>query len=192
LQGFQQINIQVPHEAQFATEDAEVVVEQNGQSGTARVPLRLSTPGDFFRFPGGNLGIFQHASDYSLVTPENPARPGEAIIGYLTGMPGTDPTVPTGEPAPFDPLAIVPQFYQLFGGVDRYTLLLDGGRQTAPPLFIGLAPGLVGVYQLNFVLHRDQPSGLVSVVLLRETCSLFSYCNPAKWPTSTPVFIPVQ
>jgi hypothetical protein len=46
---------------------------------------RTSIPGDFFRWPGTNLGIFQHWPDYSLVTEDNPARPGEILITYLTG-----------------------------------------------------------------------------------------------------------
>ncbi|HSB13573.1 MAG TPA: hypothetical protein VLE22_03890 [Bryobacteraceae bacterium] len=196
LQGFQQINIQVPHEAEFGAEAAEVVVEQNGQSGTATVPLRLSTPGDFFRFAGSNLGIFQHASDYSVVTPENPARPSEAIIAYLTGMPGTEPTVPTGEPAPFDPLAVVPQ-YRYANAYEHYEVFIGTSSLGVEPSFVGFTPGLVGVYQLNFVVPSDRPSAMAQLVLVRISCGgFFGSCpgNPLFTRTykSTPVTIPIK
>lgn len=82
--GYQQINLQVPNEAVFEGgpqgTSVDISVIANGQSASARAAVRQG-PGDFF-------GVFQHADDYSLVTAQNPARRGEAIIAYLTGLPG--------------------------------------------------------------------------------------------------------
>ncbi len=172
-EGFQQVNFQVPLEAEFGPQDAEVAIEQQGQRAAVRVPLRLSSPGDFFRFPDGR-GIFQHAKDYSLVTPEAPARPGEALIAYLTGLPGTVPAVPSGHPAPFEPLAIVPQ-YSFTAASEAFRIRIDSSELV--PLFVGLAPGLVGVYQVNFVLPEPQPAGDREVVFVRRSCRvIFGSC----------------
>jgi len=66
-------------------------------------------PGDFFTLPNSSYGAFQHATDYSAITPANPAKPSETVVGYLTGLGVTMPAVPTGQASPYSPLAIVPQ-----------------------------------------------------------------------------------
>lgn len=99
LGGYQQINFEVPQEALPNTDGTwTVTATQNATQITGQVEMSQS-PGDFFQV--GNLGAVQHASDFSLVTEQNPARPGEVLVGYLTGLPVTQPTVPTGEAAPF-------------------------------------------------------------------------------------------
>ncbi|HSW50587.1 MAG TPA: hypothetical protein VLH09_10450, partial [Bryobacteraceae bacterium] len=133
-------------------------------------------PGEFFRWPGTDRGVFQHWPDYSLVTPENPARPGETIIAYLTGMPETSPTVPTGEASPFEPLAAVPNYYWSSRICDSYTVedataLLFGART----LWVGLVPGLAGVHQMNFVLPQSMEGTDKRIVLQRLICRLFEH-----------------
>lgn len=201
LAGYQQINIQVPQEAAFGDQDAEVSVEQRAQQAVVKVPLRLSTPGDFFRWPGTNFGIFQHGADYSLVTPENPARPGEVIIAYLTGMRYTEPRVPTGEPSPFDPLAVVREYMEYAGIVDYYLKMGSNLAVTASqtnPSYVGLTPGSVGVYQINFAIPASETGGNKQIVLVLHTCVPgFRTClSPSgaahNYYYSSPVLIPVQ
>ncbi|MCW5981198.1 MAG: hypothetical protein KIT09_24155 [Bryobacteraceae bacterium] len=193
---YQQVNIQVPMEALLGDQDAEVVVEQKGNQATVSAPLRLSTPGDFFRLPGTNYGVFQHAADYSLVTPENPASPGEVIIAYLSGMPGTRPAVPTGQPAPYHPLAVVPE-YMIQNTEEVYYLIIGAGatldqpRAVAERLFMGLSPGSIGVYQINFIVPRSVPGGPNPLVFLqRESCVLCSV--KVNVHLSSPAVIPVR
>ncbi len=82
--GYEQINIQVPLEASLVSfGDIDVTVEQGGQQTTARVPR--GSDGEFFRMSDG-AGAFQHATDYVLVSASNPARAGEVVVGYLTGV----------------------------------------------------------------------------------------------------------
>jgi uncharacterized protein (TIGR03437 family) len=168
LQGYQQINIQVPLETAIqlptappfwpflGSEDArtDLEIEQGDQRVSVRVILRRS-PGDFFERDSG-FAILQHASDYSLVTEENPARPDENLVAYLTGMPGALPAATTGSPSPSSPLAIVPQNGQVVN--DSYVLAFykQIGGFAVTPTFLGLAPGLVGVYQINFTLPEQQ------------------------------------
>jgi uncharacterized protein (TIGR03437 family) len=180
MDGSQLIYFEVPQEAVFNTDTtATVVVTQNGSQGSARVPISTS-PGDFFLI-GNQLGAFQHASDFSVVTEQNPAHPGEVLVGYLTGTRTDDPLVPTGTPAPLSPLAVVPEALTP-ALVDQFALLVGGtlianscspSEFTCTPsniLFLGLTPKLVGVYQINFVLPASVSTGDTRIQLQRYTC----------------------
>jgi uncharacterized protein (TIGR03437 family) len=172
--GYQQINFEVPQGAVVTQNGITVVVTQNANQGTAQAPNSTS-PGDFFLLSGG-LGAFQHTADYSLVTTQNPARPGEIIVGYLTGLPGTTPAVPIGQPSPQSPLAVVFQINQM-DDVDFFDLLLNGTPIAANSvsgldnLFLGLSPGLVGVYQVNFMVPFSAVPGNTNIQLQRYTCT---------------------
>jgi len=79
-----------------------------------------------------------------LITPDNPVRPGSIINAYVTGLGPVSPAVPTGEPAPAEgPLSRFVQPLDCVAGSDSYPV---------PVLFAGLAPGQVGLYQLQFEL----------------------------------------
>jgi uncharacterized protein (TIGR03437 family) len=193
LGGYQQVNLQVPQEAQFGGPDIEVEVSQQGRRGTVRAPVGLSSPGDFFRWPGGWAAL-QHAADYAAVTPQNPARAGEAILAYLTGLPGTQPVVPTGQPSPFEPLAIVPQF-SMVASAETYQVVI--GSTAVTPLFVGLAPGLAGVYQINFAMPAFAASGSLALTLRRVSCvAFFGSCAAGGGVrtlyVSSPAMIPVR
>lgn len=188
------VRLQVPHEMQIGEGGlVPIIAEYGGMSVTAQVPM-LATYGDFLRLPGygfsrdGPDGVFQHAADYSLVTPENPARPGEELIGYATGLVGSLPRVPTGEAAPFSPLAIVLEQMTAPGfNEDYYRLRLtdNPNRPTQTleirPAFLGMAPGLAGVYQVNFRVPESWPGGSTWVRLYRHYCrpTLSGLCRPS-------------
>ena len=179
--GYQQINFEVPQEAVPSSDGTwTVTASQNGVQITSQI-ASLQSPGDFFLI-GGSSGAFQHASDFSLVSDQNPARPGEVLVGYLTGLPGTQPAVPTGQASPFSPLATVPQ-PNTITKVDQFALLFNGlvianncpvVNSPCPAsslLWLGLTPGIVGVYQLNFAVPSSMSSGNVVVQLQRSTCA---------------------
>lgn len=198
MPGYQQINIQVPQEAAIELPSAwpagdneawvDVVVEQGARRASVRVAMRKAA-GDFFEL-GDGFAILQHASDYSLVTRDNPARPEEDLIAYLTGMLGTFPEVPTGMPSPSDPPATVPSRGISFSehGID---LRLSVNSVTALSYgFIGLTPGLVGVYQINFKLREQELLFLYHPLTLFETelrlirtyCPTGGGCHPTTVP----------
>ncbi len=205
LGGYQQINFQAP-EATVGNPDATVpvVVTQNGISGSALAPFSPIFPGAFFRiFKDGNpYGIFQHASDYSLVTTDNPATPGELIIAYLTGLPTATPIVPDGEPAPASPLSVVPQPETKYM-IQRFSVYVGGplnplnlsGFVPSPISFIGLSPGSVGLYQINFTVAQGTRSGVQAVQVVRTFCTSFrNDCDqlPLSNTISLPVGLPVR
>jgi uncharacterized protein (TIGR03437 family) len=171
-----QINIQVPLEWNTAAAGAarsDLLVKQGGQYDDI-TPLPLSYPpwGGFFSDQNGYV-IALH-SDYSLVTTQNPARPGEAILAYADDFFRVWPPPPIAFPVPQqllftstgtapigtgylflqDPPTVVPP-NPIAGG--------PGGSCANTPAvqitFEGLAPGLIGVEQINFVVPANQQPG---------------------------------
>ena len=84
-------------------------------------------------------------------------RAGGVLILYATGLGPTDPTVAAGIPSPARPLVLT-----------RIPPTVRIGNQTAVVQFSGLAPGLVGLYQVNAEIPADvarDADGTVSVIL---------------------------
>lgn len=178
LGGYQQINFQVPHSVQLdaSTGTANVVVSQGeAQSVGIATPVNLGL-GAFFRVGATPYGLFQHGADYSLVTTSNPAKVGEVIVGYATGLNPPNPYPPDGQATPMSPLYPVPQN-------DTNTINMDltgvyikdsaGQVNGAVPgnglLFMGLAPGMVGVYQINLVMPFVK-SGMANIGFTIQYC----------------------
>jgi uncharacterized protein (TIGR03437 family) len=203
LGGYQQINFQVPSETFGRNPDGTVpvVVSQNGLQSSANVAPSYSS-GEFFRIGETGFGVFQHARDYSTVTSENPAQPGETIVAYATGLPPAIPLVPTGQPAPSSPLSYVPMAYDADPRVGLPSLsyldlivdspnipqqveITNSGRSGALPIsFVGLTPGAVGLYQINFVWPQFPPGNARVRIEWLECVSHFIYICPsvvANW-----------
>jgi uncharacterized protein (TIGR03437 family) len=119
---------------------ATIVATVGGaRSNAVEVPLAATSPGIFSLAQNG-LGdaAILHAN-FTVVNAGSPARPGETVQVYLTGLGAVNPRVADGAAAPgSEPLARVT-------GALRVTV---GGRP-ANVSFQGLAPGLAGLYQLN-------------------------------------------
>ncbi|MBL8216094.1 MAG: hypothetical protein JNK87_35560 [Bryobacterales bacterium] len=129
---------------------ARIEVNNNGQvSNAVTTFINATSPGVFTVPPGGaGYAAAQHTSDFSLVTPENPARPGETIAVYLTGLGDVRPPITAGTPGPTNPLSTT---------TVQTGTYLDGERATVT--FSGLAPTLIGLYQINFVVPNNTPGG---------------------------------
>jgi uncharacterized protein (TIGR03437 family) len=106
-------------------------------------------------FSAALLGL--HHDFHSLVTSSDPALPGEIIHFYLTGLGPVTPAVATGERTPASgPLHRVvypPVFCTVTNIAPTGTAYLD-----APLPFLGLAPGYIGLYQMDLQV----PQGLVN------------------------------
>lgn len=138
-----QVNFQVPWDTALGTADVSVML--NGtNSNTATVPVLAAGPGIFTQNSGA--AVVQNA-DYSLNTQANPAPAGATIIAYLTGSGPLSASVPDGTATPSTPLI-------------RLTAPVTAtiGTQPADVGFAGLAPGFVGLVQVNLSI----PSGLAT------------------------------
>lgn len=155
--GQEQISFQVPFET-TGGDTAEIVVENNNlRSNPILAPLRAAQPGIFLI--DGRNGAFLHA-DFRLVTAAAPASRGEVLQLYLTGLGAVTPAVPTGEVAPSrEPLARTATPTVTIGGTN------------AEVFFSGLAPGLIGVYQVNFRVPENAATGSLEVLINAGTLS---------------------
>jgi uncharacterized protein (TIGR03437 family) len=140
--------------------------------------------------------IVQHASDYSLVTKQNPAHAGEflAAYGISLGPVGTPPA--SGYPAPIG--STIASQAPAGVGACRMTDSVSVGAGTALPTYVGLAPGTVGVYQVNFQLPANLTSGDQQLEMVRTfLVSPFGDCSSsggksAQTYTSRSALLPVQ
>lgn len=145
--GQEQINLQIPWE--FAGQSSIPIVVNNGTtiSAAVTVPLAAAQPGVFI-LDSANDG-FLHG-DYAVVNAARPAQPGEEIVAYLTGLGAVTSTPASGSP----------------GSANTSTKpAVQIGSLSATVQFSGLAPGFVGLYQVNFTVPPTTPSGTQSVVV---------------------------
>jgi len=91
--------------------------------------------------------IVQHL-DFTLVTPANPAKPGETLLGYVTGLGDVSPAISDGAPGPSDTLSKATNSIAVYiGGLP------------ATVTFAGLAPTLSGLYSIVFTVPTGVASG---------------------------------
>jgi uncharacterized protein (TIGR03437 family) len=148
-----QINAVVPFNI---PNGATMVTVQVNNGGTLSNPVQAylgsTSAGVFTAQNGLGNGAILHA-DYSLVSTASPARPGETVLVFLTGLGAVAPAIAAGSPAPSTgTLAQV---------VNTPGVNIDG--QPATVAFAGLAPGLGGLYQLNVTIPAAVGSGAVTL-----------------------------
>jgi uncharacterized protein (TIGR03437 family) len=137
-----QVNFQVPWET--AVGSASVTVTVNGRTSSAvSVSVLTAAPGLFVSASG--RAVVQNAGS-SLNSASNPAKVGSTITAYLTGSGPVSPAVADGAPAPANAPVLTSPVSVTIGG------------EAATVSFAGLAPGFVGLVQLNIVV----PSGLAT------------------------------
>jgi uncharacterized protein (TIGR03437 family) len=144
-----QINFQVPWATPTTGTVNVAVVVNGGSSNIAAVPVATAAPG-LFILPGGAPAV-QNAPAYTLNDPSNPAPAGSTIIAYLTGSGPVHGSVQDGVPIPNDTLT-------LWTAVSPVTAQI--GSATAVVSFTGLAPGWVGLVQMNIVVPSTLASGV--------------------------------
>jgi minor extracellular serine protease Vpr len=142
----------VPYDAPTGPNAAEVQVYDYGALVADFFTDSFTEDPGIFTY-GSNLAIAE-ASDYSLIGPNNPAIPGEPLVLYVTGLgPLNDPDLVDGYGAPTtSPFAET---------VDPFQVAVD--NEDCVVFFSGLAPGFVGLYQINFYLPQDAPSGNLQI-----------------------------
>jgi uncharacterized protein (TIGR03437 family) len=99
--------------------------------------------------PETTLPTVVRSTNSLLVTDSNPIHRNDQLTIYLTGLGRVTPVVGDGLPAPTDPLAFA---------VAEPSVELGGQKVQLD--YAGLAPGLVGVYQINLTIPRSVPTGL--------------------------------
>jgi uncharacterized protein (TIGR03437 family) len=163
-----QINFQVPWELEGAAQATVTVTVDGITSLPVNVALAPLAPGIFSSNSAGTgQGSILIASASSSAAPAGIAAPagtfsgarpvtrGETISIYATGLGAVSNQPPTGAPAAINPLSLT---------VTQPSVLIGGVAGTVQ--FSGLAPGFVGLYQLNVQIPPDAPSGAAVPVLI--------------------------
>ena len=144
-----QINVQAPFELTGSeTARIEIDAEQTGAT-SATVPVLEASPAIFTLASSGRGRAVAINPSGSVNDRNNPAAPGDVITVYASGLGQVQPEPATGSPAPEDPPAAV---------VAEVTAAIGGAAATVN--FAGLAPGFVGLYQLNIEIPADAPVGV--------------------------------
>ena len=101
--------------------------------------------------------VIAHQDFHGLVTLNDPAAPGEIVHAYMTGLGEVQPVPLTGSaPSPtlLSNVAIRPLCWvQVF----------PSPQKTAPITFAGLAPGLIGMYQVDIAIPADTTGSPVTL-----------------------------
>lgn len=140
-----QINFLVP--ANFRPGKSQLMLAVDGKAGE-RVAINLQqfSPALFQLDPETVLAT---KLDTSVVTSESPARAGEYIILYATGLGETKPKIAPGQ---------IPKAAAVLENMSDFRVLLNGEPlDRANILYAGLAPGFAGLYQINLKLPDLTP-----------------------------------
>lgn len=152
--GNQQVNAQMPWVSVSAMQAIGII--RDGKLGYAVHPT--SGPEE------GKMGIFMidplqpaivHGSDFSLVSASSPARSGETIVIFGSGLGRgqlAGPAPEPGSPAPFSPLLTYP-----------FEPNIEFESLRVKPAFNGATPGFVGLDQINVTVPAGLPSGSIRV-----------------------------
>lgn len=145
-----QINAQMPFQA---TGDVTMILHTpGGVSDNYNTTVVPSAPSVFLasiQGVGSGVPTILRNDNNEIVTASNPIHKNDVLIIYLTGLGITSPAVPTGLPGPTNPLASAVVLPEVTLGGDNVSVM-----------FAGMAPGEVGVYQINAKVPPSVPSGL--------------------------------
>jgi uncharacterized protein (TIGR03437 family) len=154
LVGEEQISVLIPYETAGDSFATFQVVVNGSKSNQVTVYVGNSAPGIYTLTQNGTgAGAILH-SDYSEVSDSSPAMAGETVLMFLTGLGAVTPQVGDGAAASGSPLSVSVETSETF-------VVLDDGvdyPESADVSFVGLAPGIAGLYQVNFTV----PSGGLS------------------------------
>lgn len=109
-----------------------------------RARLRDTAPALFLLDPET---VVATRGDFSLVTRERPARPGEDIVLWATGLGPTVPPQIYGQ---------IPTTASQIEHASEFLVLLDGAPVPRERIsYVGVAPGFAGLYQINLTLPAE-------------------------------------
>jgi len=139
-----QINVQVPWELQGQSAAQVKVTIGQVTSNVVTVPIADYAPA-FFEIGSGVVAALDENNN--VVGSNNPVERGRIVQLFANGLGPVTSQPPSGDPAPYSPLAttITPPIVMI-------------GQQPAELSFWGLTPGLPGLYQINARVPLNLPS----------------------------------
>lgn len=147
VNGIQQVVVQVPYEvAGSSTVNVVITTAGGGTATVSNVPVQPYAPGIFETTVFGQTQAVAIHADGSFVSPANPARRGENITIFLTGLGQTNPGTGTNRAGVTGQTVAAP----IVAGI---------GNAGVPVVSVVADPGLIGVYALTLTIPSDAPTG---------------------------------
>ncbi len=145
------ISAVVPYSITGPTATVQVTVTGT-KSNSVDVPISPTAPGVYSWTSNGlGEGIVAHALTAAKVEQSNPAKVGEYVTVYLTGLGAVTPPVKEGDPAPISPLS------KANAWVNGPFAVYVEGVPCADINFAGLTPTLGSVYVVNCKIPAVAP-----------------------------------
>jgi uncharacterized protein (TIGR03437 family) len=141
-----QMNIQVPWE--LDPNSSASLQATVGNLTSRPEPIHLAPTAPVIFLLGVTQGAVVIANTAIVASSGRPAHPGEYISIFSTGLGAVTNQPPTGAAAPASPLATT---------VATPSVVI--GDMTLTPTFSGLAPGYVGLYQINVQVPANAAVG---------------------------------
>jgi minor extracellular serine protease Vpr len=153
-----QVNVQVPWECRGLSSVRMKISRGEYSTALVDLPIAAADPGIFQYTEAASGRLLAAALDQrnALVGSANAARRGEIVQLFLNGLGEVSEAQQSGVPAPADRLVNT-------SAVPAITI----GERNAPVIFSGLAPGFVGLYQVNVRVAEDTPTGEEVPVVVR-------------------------
>jgi uncharacterized protein (TIGR03437 family) len=132
-----QIEAQIPYHVSGA-----VTLEVSTPDGFTSIPITVSPEAP---------SLLEIVTEHGLFRGANPARPGDALSLYLTGLGEVQGNIESGQAAPFASDPVVSPVEVWLGPIHL------------EPRFAGLAPGHAGIYRVDIAIPRDLPDGIYAL-----------------------------
>jgi uncharacterized protein (TIGR03437 family) len=146
--GLQQATFQVPCDV-VPGSSVPVTVTVGAGSATINIPVQAASPGVFqARMSDGLTRAIMIRPDGSRASLTNPARRGENVTVYVTGLGAANTPVTTGGVAPMG-ATITP----------RGTVVVGMAGRGVPLVSAQLSQDIVGVWLVTFTIPNDVPTG---------------------------------
>lgn len=149
-----QINVLIPWELQGVASVQMKVSIGDSSSSVVTVPIAAQSPSLFEGADASGRVFVRAVGENGVIDSATPARKNGLVSLYVNGLGAVDNQPPTGEPGPSSPLAAT-----------RVAPTVTIAGRPVEVLFSGLAPGFVGLYQVNVRIAADAPSGVQPVVI---------------------------
>ena len=172
-----QVNFQMPSNAPLGAGRVAVRLADTGELvAGGSVVIAAAAPGLFTASQNGSGQAAAVNQDGTINGPNNPAPAGSTILLYGTGQGQVSPAVADGSAAPSSPLAqtvAVPTSNGTTCLNNQPSMCVAvGGTGFGNVIYSGLAPGYVGLWQINVTIPAGTPAGNVPVrVIINGTPS---------------------
>jgi len=138
-----QVNLLIP--SLLRRPQVELQLTVDGRAGPAVVIQLLEAAPALFQLDGKTPVATR--ADWSLITGEAPARPGDYVILYATGLGSTEPETVYGQ---------TPQTAARIQRWREFQVWLDSLPVEASRIaYVGVMPGYAGLYQINLKLPES-------------------------------------